>query len=237
MQLVIQIVFGILAVVIIGSALMVVAARNVIHAALWLISSFFGVGALYLLLQAEFIAIVQVLVYVGAVSILLLFAIMLTRHVTGGEDQQLFQRWWLALLGAGLLFVGILFPALTQHSWASDASTPEIISEEMATEPPPVAEEDAADIIDPAAPENSEASNAAAAEQPEEEIVTAADLGTAFMQEFLLPFEVASVVLLVALIGAIVIAFEERVKRRKVLTLAEEVAIRKKQQQQSGRDT
>jgi len=60
-------------------------------------------------------------------------------------------------------------------------------------------------------------------------IATARELGTAFMREYLLPFEIASVLLLVALIGAIVIAFEERSGRRRVLTLAEDLALRKHQ--------
>jgi NADH-quinone oxidoreductase subunit J len=62
-------------------------------------------------------------------------------------------------------------------------------------------------------------------------IASVRELGTAFMREYLLPFEIASVLLLVALIGAIVIAYEERSARRRVLTLAEEVAMRQKQGQ------
>ena len=68
------------------------------------------------------------------------------------------------------------------------------------------------------------------AEQPAA-ISSVVELGTAFMREYLLPFELASVLLLVALIGAIVIAFEERSRRRKVLTLAEEFALRQQQAQ------
>ncbi len=73
-----MIIFLLLSALILGSALAVVMVKNLIHSALWLIASFFGVGALYLLMEAEFIAVVQVLVYVGAISILILFAIMLT---------------------------------------------------------------------------------------------------------------------------------------------------------------
>ncbi|MEI8166982.1 MAG: NADH-quinone oxidoreductase subunit J, partial [Chloroflexales bacterium] len=100
MATVVQIVFGLIAALIVGAAVMVVTARNVIHAALWLIASFFGVAALYMLLEAEFIAVVQILVYVGAIAILILFAIMLTRQVTGEGVRQLTERWWVSLLVA-----------------------------------------------------------------------------------------------------------------------------------------
>ena len=171
------------------AGVMVVTVRNIIHAALWLIASFFSVGALYLLMEAEFIAIVQVLVYVGAISILVLFAIMLTRHVTGEGVRQLYQRWWVALLVAAALFGLLIVPTVAQHDWER--------------------------ALQAQAPAN---------------VTSAVDIGKKFMGEYLLPFELASVLLLVALIGAIVIAFEERSARRRVLTLAEEVA----QRQQRG---
>ncbi len=77
MEVVVQITFGVIAVFILVAAAMVVSVRNVIHAALWLIACFFGVGALYMLLEAEFLGRCAVLIYVGAVSVLILFAIML----------------------------------------------------------------------------------------------------------------------------------------------------------------
>jgi NADH-quinone oxidoreductase subunit J len=191
MNILIMIIFVILSAFILGSALAVVTVRNIIHSALWLIASFFGVAALYLLMEAEFVAVVQVLVYVGAISILILFAIMLTRHVTGEGVRQLYRRWWVALLVSAGLFGLLIVPTVSNFNWeGSQAQTQQ-----------------------PAA------------------ISTALQLGTAFMREYLLPFELASVLLLVALIGAIVIAFEERNRRRKVLTLAEEFALRQQQAQ------
>jgi NADH-quinone oxidoreductase subunit J len=68
---------------------------------------------------------------------------------------------------------------------------------------------------------------AAAGQQPPP-LSSSVEIGTAFMREYLLPFEIASVLLLVALVGAIVIAFEERSGRRRVLTLAEEVELRRR---------
>lgn len=198
MQVLYQAIFFILAALTIVSALMVVTRQNIIHAALWLIASFFGVAGLYMMMHAEFIAIVQILVYIGAISILVLFAIMLTRQVTGEGEQLFFKRWWVGLLVSGALFSAVLIPTLVNHPW---------------------------NVPQPAAD---------AAAQPEQ-VAGTVELGTAFMREYLLPFEVASVILLVALIGAVVIAFEERASRRRVLTLAEEVAIRKRQHEQGIR--
>lgn len=180
---------------IIGSALMVVTARNIIHAALWLISSFFGVASLYLLLEAEFLAVAQIMVYVGAISVLMLFAIMLTRHVTGQADEQyLYSRWWLSLLIAFLLFAAIITPTVTGYAWHR---------------PPP-------DAI------------TATGEAPP--LTGALEIGKAFVYEYLLPFQVVAILLLVALTGAIVIAYEERPHRTRVLTLAERLALERQQQ-------
>ncbi|MGB9634472.1 MAG: NADH-quinone oxidoreductase subunit J [Chloroflexaceae bacterium] len=192
MATVIQIIFGLIAALVVGAAVMVVTVRNVIHAALWLIACFFGVGALYMLLEAEFLAVVQVLVYVGAISILILFAIMLTRQVTGEGVRQLVGGWrlWLTAAISALLFAVAIVPTVISHSWNIPAP------------PGP-----------PGTPEP---------------LAGVAELGRAFVYEFLLQFQVAGVLLTVALIGAIVIAFEERARRRRVLTLAEEHELRKR---------
>lgn len=189
MNTLITVIFFVLSALTLAAAVMVVTVKNLIHSALWLIASFFGVGALYLLMEAEFIAIVQVLVYVGAISILILFAIMLTRHVTGEGVRQLYQRWWVALIVAGALFGLLIVPTVMNQQWAT--------VQPAGGQPPAIS--------------------------------SVRELGTAFMREYLLPFEIASVLLLVALVGAIVIAFEERSKRRRVLTLAEEIALRQEQ--------
>jgi NADH-quinone oxidoreductase subunit J len=195
MNIVIFAIFALVSILIIGSAVMVVVARNVIHSALWLIASFFGVGALYLLLEAEFAAMIQVLVYVGAVSILMLFAIMLTRHVTGQSEHQYYSRWWLSLGVSALLFGAVLVPTLAGQRWAPPQTPP------------------AGEAI-PGQPTG---------------IAGAQEIGQAFMREYLIPFEVTSVLLLVALVGAIVVAYEERARRRRVLTLAEEHALRQRE--------
>jgi NADH-quinone oxidoreductase subunit J len=190
MDLLIQIIFGLLSALIIGAAMMVVTVRNVIHAALWLIASFFGVAALYLLLEAEFIAVVQVLVYVGAISILVLFAIMLTRSSEG--ERLLTKHWWAAAIISLGLFGAVLLPTLVGHAWniplpTGPTGTPDPLS-------------------------------------------GVEELGRGFVSEFIIQFEVAGILLTVSLIGAIVIAFEERSRRQRVLTLAEEHILRQRQQ-------
>jgi NADH:ubiquinone oxidoreductase subunit 6 (subunit J) len=192
MDLLIQIIFGLLAALIVGSAMLVVTMRNVIHSALWLIASFFGVAALYLLLESEFIAVVQVLVYVGAISILILFAIMLTRSNEG--ERLLTQHWWFSALIALGLFGAVLLPSLAGNARIWNVPVP---------------------IGLDGAPE---------------QLAGVEDLGRGFVYEFVLHFEVAGVLLTVALIGAIVIAFEERSRRRRVLTLAEELELRKRRE-------
>jgi NADH-quinone oxidoreductase subunit J len=132
---------------------------------------------------------VQVLIYVGAISVLVLFAIMLTRRIDDtGAEYPARTRFWGALVLGAALFGLLLAPTLYSTPWRSvppGQNTP---------------------------------------------ISSAVQLGQAFMREYLLPFEVASILLLVALIGAVVIAFEERGRRRRVLTLAEEVALRQKEE-------
>ena len=77
--------FGIMAAVMIGSALKVVTTRNVVHAALWLVLVLAGAAGQFLLLGAEFVGVTQVLVYIGAVIVLFLFGIMLTKASIGDE--------------------------------------------------------------------------------------------------------------------------------------------------------
>ncbi|HBV24417.1 MAG TPA: proton-conducting membrane transporter, partial [Acidimicrobiaceae bacterium] len=79
--------FGILAAVVVVSALRMVTTKNIVHAALYLVAVLAGLGALYVLLTAEFVATTQVLVYIGAVMVLFLFGIMLTKAPLGDMMQ------------------------------------------------------------------------------------------------------------------------------------------------------
>ena len=181
----IQIVFVVIAAMILAAALMTVTARNLVHAALWLVTAFFSIGALYMLMQAEFVAIVQVFVYVGAIAVLILFAIMLTPDVSGESATPIFRQRWIGLVIAAALFGMLLAPAL-------------YIQFQGMLPPAP-------------------------ADAP---IASSTEIGASFVREYVLPFELASVLLLAAMIGAIVIGLDE-VARRRILTLAEELRLRR----------
>jgi NADH:ubiquinone oxidoreductase subunit 6 (subunit J) len=101
-----QILFGVISIVVIGSALVVVTTRNLFHAALFLVLSFFGVAGFYVLLDSGFFAVAQVLVYIGAISILMVFAVMLTRGMAGMPRYNSNAR--VAAIVAGLSFVVML---------------------------------------------------------------------------------------------------------------------------------
>jgi NADH-quinone oxidoreductase subunit J len=99
-----NIAFGIVAAVMIVGALRVVTSNNVVHAALWLVVVLAGAAAQYVLLAAEFVAVTQVLVYVGAVMVLFLFGTMLTRSKIGRQTELNNTYWWGAALTALFLF-------------------------------------------------------------------------------------------------------------------------------------
>ena len=155
-----EVVFVMLAAVGSIGAFRLVTSKNVVHAALYLVLTLSMVGAAYLVLAAGFIAWVQVLIYVGAIVVLLLFSLMLTRAPIGREALDNQQRGWAALVGVGVL-AGLVF--LIQDAFGS---APRI-------------------QIQPA---------------------TTSEVGASLFANFVLPFEVVSVLLLAALVGAVVIA-------------------------------
>ncbi len=117
----VPIVFWVMTVFTLGGALGVVTSRNLFHAALYLILSFFGVTGYYVLLSAGFLAMVQLMVYAGAIAILILFAIMFSRRPMAHESQAN-QQWWLSLLLALALFV-VLVVVVGAVNWpVSDAA-------------------------------------------------------------------------------------------------------------------
>ena len=165
-----QIIFLIVAAVIVGSAVMVVSARRMMHAALWLILSLLGVAVLYGMMEASFFVVVQVMVYIGAIAILIIFAVMLTRRQAEDIGPQIHKNWWVMALAALGLF-GVLLG--TMSGWGDFQGTSSPLT------------------------------------SPGEEI---AALGKSFVSPsgFLIPFEVASVLLLAAMIGAIYIARDRK---------------------------
>ncbi len=166
-----QIVFLIVAAATLISAVMVVSVRRVMHAALWLILTLFGVAVLFVTLETGFFAVVQVVVYIGAIAILIIFAVMLTRRDMQEPGRQNNRQAWLSALVA-LGVAGGLIGALSGWQLFS-AARPAL----------------AAQNID----------NVAA-------------LGNALVSPnaFAIPFEVASVLLIGALVGAIYVANEQR---------------------------
>ena len=165
-----QLIFAVTGLVILGSGLMVVISRNLVHAALWLVVTLFGVAVLYAVLDAGFLAVVQVVIYIGAIAILFIFAVMLTRKEMRDRGGQLNRGWWLGVLVAVLSFAGL---ALIVRGWPGFSKLP--------------------------APMPSGFDGVSA-------------LGNSLVapDAFVLPFEVASVLLLAALIGAVYIAFTRK---------------------------
>ncbi|MDQ3645471.1 MAG: NADH-quinone oxidoreductase subunit J [Actinomycetota bacterium] len=100
-----EILFWVFAVTMVGSAIRVVTTNNVVHAALYLVVTLIGASLIYVLLFAEFVAWVQVLVYVGAVVVLMLFGLMLTRASIGGGSFDNDQRLLAAVTALGLFIV------------------------------------------------------------------------------------------------------------------------------------
>ena len=182
-----QIAFLAFSFTVLGAGLGVVLARTVFVAALWLILSFIGVAGLYVILGAGFLAVIQILVYVGAISVLILFAIMLTEDVMGGEKPN--SQWALVAMVALTLW-GLLTKASFTTDWQVKLAM--------------LAPADGVAIPEAAAKTVSGVMQGtdSAAVLPDQ--VT--QLGRVLMTEHLLSFEVISVILLMALVGAIVIA-------------------------------
>jgi NADH-quinone oxidoreductase subunit J len=98
--------FGLIALLMVIAAVRVVTTRNVVHAALWLVVVFGGMAAQFILLASEFVATVQVLVYIGAIIVLFLFGLMLTKAQLGTEDDlDNNQKGMAAVIGVALLGV------------------------------------------------------------------------------------------------------------------------------------
>ena len=156
--------FGILAVMMIGAALGVVLFLNIVYSAFLLGGVFISISGLYILLNADFVAAAQVLIYVGAVNVLILFAIML---VNKAEDFSRLPRRWIRKGATALVCFGLFALLATMvlvTPWSFSTTSPAVV-------------------------EN-----------------TILEIGKHFFSDFLLPFELASVLLLMAMVGAIILA-------------------------------
>ncbi|MDE2696237.1 MAG: NADH-quinone oxidoreductase subunit J [Chloroflexota bacterium] len=157
-----ELVFWLASAVIIGGALGAVLLKNIVHAALSLVMTLLGVAAIFLLLGSEFLALVQILVYGGGVTVLLLFGLMLTNATDDPIVSDGAQKPFAFLIGIGL--AGILSVALVDQVWGA----------------------------------------------PTASMVPFRELGKRLFLDFGAPFEIASLVLVIALIGAIAIARRDR---------------------------
>ncbi|MDQ3210580.1 MAG: NADH-quinone oxidoreductase subunit J [Actinomycetota bacterium] len=128
--------FCVLAVIGSLSSIGVVTASNVVHAALYLVVSLLSVGGVYLVLGAEFIAWVQILIYVGAIVILFLFGLMLTKAPIGRDALDNQQR-WLGALVAVMVFAGLVFliqeafPVQDAEAFETFQGTTELVGESI----------------------------------------------------------------------------------------------------------
>jgi len=158
-----QVLFIFIAGITLLMALGTVTARNLFHAALFLVGVFFGIAVLFIMLEAEFLGAAQIVIYIGAIATLIVFAIMLSKHVMGKEAGEYNRNWYFALAGVVFLFL-LLSWLLVKMPF-----------------------------------------NLVTAEVPNDAI---AQIGQGFVGHYVVPFEVASVLLLVALVGAIMLARE-----------------------------
>jgi NADH-quinone oxidoreductase subunit J len=158
-----NIAFYVIAALIVFGAIRVVTCKNLMHAALWLVVVLAGVAAQYILLAAEFVAVTQVLVYLGAIIVLFLFGIMLTRAKTGTDED--LDNGKIPKIGAGVIGVAML--GLLGYSLWDGFGDQEI-----------------GDLL----------------------VQRTAEVSDSIFSTYLLPFEMISVLLLAALIGAIVLA-------------------------------
>ena len=122
--------FWIIAALMLWGAFRVVTTRNVVHAALWLVVVLGGIAAQYILAAAEFVAISQVLVYIGAVMVLFLFGIMLTR-ATIGEETDVNNKGWAVGIPVALLMFGVL--AYVTLDFTEDATLVDPTEEQIAS--------------------------------------------------------------------------------------------------------
>lgn len=162
-----QILFWTLTVLVLFSALMVITSKNPVHSVLWLIVTFFGISGHYVLLNAQFLAIVNIIVYAGAIMVLFLFVIMLMNL---NKPSSPLKNKWIQIAGfvAGGCLLLVLVAALRNTEVAKNT-----------------------------------------VEAGTGDIGLVANLGRELFSNFVVPFEIASILFLSAMVGAVVIGKKE----------------------------
>lgn len=160
-------IFYLFAFIIVVSALIVVAARNIIYSAFSLLFTFFGIAGIYVLLNADFIAVVQVIIYVGGILVLIIFGVMLTNKITDVEIRTESTHIIPSTILTGIIG-GLLVAILTKTSWR--------------------------------------------VAQPMDVDKTVVEIGRHLVTHYMILFELAGIILLVALIGSVMIARKEKIQ-------------------------
>ena len=157
--------FYVLAAMILFSAAVTITRRNAVHSAIWLVITLLGVAGLYLSVNAEFLAAVQVLVYIGGITVLFLFVIMLVNLDEAAKERQFNSHWTIAMIVAAVLLLELVF-------FISKGEQAFYFAE-----------------------------SGGGSLQPNTQLVA-----MALYRDYMLPFELASLLLLVAMVGAVVMA-------------------------------
>ena len=161
-----QIAFFLLSAVALGSAVLVITRRNAVHSVMWLIVTLFSVGGIYLMQHAEFVFVVQIILYVGGIMVLFLFVIMLVNLDVAAKQAQFSRQWLLGLVTVLVLAAELVYGLYRGHegfALAQGAATPPTGGNTQA-------------------------------------------IALALYQDYMLPVEIASILLLVAMVGAVVMA-------------------------------
>lgn len=165
---ILQIVFLLIAFLTIVAALMVVTSPSMVHAALWLILTLAGIAVMFVLLNAPFLAVVQVAVYIDAIAIMIIIVVMLTNDPLREAMRSVSRAWWGAAIAALVLLAGLL--VMVTQTPALNVQIPPLAMDQEA-----YLETLGRSLVD--------------------------------VNQYILPFEVASVLLLAALIGSIIVAW------------------------------
>ncbi len=161
-----QIIFGYFAISMIVLSLLVITRKNPVHSVLWMLVLFFHIGAIYLFLNAEFIAAVQIILYAGAILVLFLFVIMMLNLKEELTSEKFIGEWPIGV-ALGLSFVLFVFFAIAKYiPGPLGTYTIELVQKQTHTKA----------------------------------------IGRVLYTEYILPFEIASIILLIAIVGAIVLA-------------------------------
>jgi NADH-quinone oxidoreductase subunit J len=192
MDAVIRFVFGIISLLGVLMALGTVLARNLVHAALFLVAFFFLVACQFVLLEAEFMAAIQVLVYIGAIAILLLFGIMLTRNIQGDETTG---GHWIRKIPAAVVVLGLL--AILCAGIAGEKGSQRRPAWSTVEKRPDLVAESSLQRLGPRVPTNEVVNN------------MSRTVGIEMMTRFGMAFEVAGLLLTAAVVGAIALAQSE----------------------------